>query len=270
MQPSLSSICRMTLEIYWESTKTAALALIKNWVILPGTILALLALKIATGLVSAMPLGIIGGFILGLVQLYLLTLYISWISRSLEGSKIRWRDLVWFDSSLFFRLLHVGFIFFLVHFVLGSLFRGIGNPFPILAVGILMAILLNPVTEVIYRNGFDGAHALSHSVQFVKDNFLEWFIPYFLFITPSILVGGSFYSTVLLIAQTDPLLPVIQAISPWAIISNFAPQNQADKSLPVILIVLVTLASFFMLFRGALFKELDSGSRRARAFKARM
>jgi hypothetical protein len=271
MQPSLATLTAMTGKIYLSSARSAFMALKKNWVLVPAAIGLLLALQVMTGLLTILPLGMAGGLILGLVYLALLTLYISWIARIVQKELLRWKELFEFDTSLFFGLMSVGFIFFLVDLVLSILFQGIANPFPILCIGILLAVLFNPVTEVVYQHRFESTHALKHSLQFVKDNFIEWFLPYFIFMCPFFFSRGSLEAAVLLLAQTDPLFPLFQAVVPWTVVaSRMNAQSGSILLTPLLFLTIVVLACWFMLFRGFLFKELDSGSRRTRAFRSRL
>ena len=126
-------------------------------------------------------------------------------------------------------------------------------------VSLLLFLIFNPVAEVTYTHRFSGMHALSHAANFIKDNWIEWFIPLAILMAPAIYLYAD--SIALILANAEILLPATAIVRVWSIfglITGYA-----------LSLIGILIAIWFMLFRGFLFAALDSSSRRQRAFKWR-
>jgi len=238
------------LTLYWTTAKKASGYFLRSWLLVPISIGLFLINVLLMGL--AAPLGFAGGFIIGLGQLLLLTVYYNLLIKSLEPHGLRFKQLQDLDFSLFFDLLSVAFIFFIAKFLVHSLFSGMGElqaATLLLQLGIV--ILFNCIPEVIYLSRQQGLEALTTSLQFIKNFWLEWFIPLLLLAIPAIL----FYSdaTVLLLARSHELLPPLFIIQGWMVFG--------DLIGGLATLVALIVASWFMLFRAELYRALEGRSR---------
>lgn len=258
---SLQIVLTQTVLMYGDCLKKSARNLLKNWIIIPASVVAYIILILLA--IPLAHLGMAGGFILGFIQIALLAFYYSWISETCRGSKVTTRDLLEFSYAMFFQVLSVAFIFFIVDFVLRSLLLGIeeGNwLLPCVNLGIV--IVFNAIPEIIHQERLEGLLALQHAAVFTKENWIEWFLPLVVLLLPSIFLFSPEY-VLLSLARAEPLLPVL------TVIENIRSLSYFHGSGYLFALAGIVLGNWFMIFRGQLFIELRSGSRRQRIFKAR-
>ena len=138
-----------------------------------------------------------------------------------------------------------------------------------MAVSFVLAVLFNPIPELIYNRRTQAPRVFEESARWVWSNWPEWF-------APQGIVGA-------LVALFVPTLSSLLFAGGWMSFSILgmvasATQSAADLAriggaplwrvaLEALLIPLVVHA--VMVFRGALFRRLDRGNRRARAWHAR-
>ena len=238
------------LTLYWSTAKKASIQFKESLLLVPLSILLFIANLLLVAL--ATPLGFLGGFIVGLGQLLLLTIYYNFLLQALEPHGLRFKKIDYLDFSLFFDLLSVAFILFIAKFLAQTMFAGIDQMQQaslFLQLGIV--ILFNCVPEVIYLSRQQGIEALMASLQFISKYWLEWFIPLALIAIPSILLYSK--AVVLLLANSHELLP------PLFIVQGWAGLGELYGILATIFALIV--ASWFMLFRAELFKALEAGRR---------
>lgn len=258
--PTVQTIITSTLLMYQRSAVQTSRALMKNWIIIPASVAAFYAFVISINLLG--PLGFAGGFIIGLLKIGVLTLYYRWIIESADNQKMKIQDLVVFDSSLFFSIISVGFILFLVQYLVSSLTLNLELQWVIQLLTFGLVILFNPIPEVIMHHRMDGLAGLGHAYHFVLENWIEWFLPFIVLLIPALLANPGM--PLVLLSTTDPLLPVL----PLLTAAQYLGYSLGMPS-PVLTIFAIVLASWFMVFRLDLFRALDGSSRRQRAFRAR-
>ena len=272
-----SQLIQATFRLYLDCAVKAAKGLYRNWIILVGSVLSLVVLVITALVVSR--LGMIGEFIIGIVSAFFTSLLFSWISDTSRKDRLTWSSLWQFDADLFFKVINVGFFLFLIRFFTDTLIRGMNAQAIELLLAMVMAILFNCVSEVVYTHRYDGITALGHSINFIKENWIEWFIPYIILTAPTLGAGAVLLSFLFF----TPLFPPAPIFLPWfqdfyiAIMSGMSPsilQSLTGAFLllytlwPLALIGLLVLiyCLWFMLFRAHLFIALDTSSRRQRVF----
>ncbi len=254
-----------TLEMYRDSAVQASRDLARNWPILVGSIALYIVYSLSLRILQDLGggLGFAAGMIAGMIQIALLTLYYSWISQSIDRERLRLEALVQFDYGLFFNIISVAFVLFIAQFLLGQLTAGLDASSFLLCVQLGIVLVFNAIPEVIHLNRIESTFALAEAAKFTRDNWIEWYLPLLLVISPWLFYNA--YSVLLVLAQSDPLLPpfvIVQGASIVALYSN----SLTQWALPVIALV---VANWFMLFRAHLFKSLQSGSRRQRIFRSR-
>src|SRR6056297_87462 len=110
---------------------------------------------------------------------------------------------------------------------------------------------LNPLPEVMYQKYNQGFDMISGAFEFVKENWLEWFIP-------NILIAVVLYWMFEL------------AMTPFAAVSGIFINGASSVMMIFILIMLPLVFSFFMIYRGFLVRILDRSTRRKRIYQYRI
>ena len=254
-----SLVVKVTLGIYKDCIIAATQALIRNWIIIPASIAVFFLFIFVAQLVA--PLGIAGGFILGLLSCALISLYYSWIHEALERGSLKWRGLTEFDMGLFMTVISVSFILFLISYITGPMWRDPGARAVLLVVYLLIVLLFNALPEVTYIHRYESINAFTEAARFTKENWIEWYIPFVVLLAPWIILSSDPVGILQSFALMSPLLPTILLLSGWSYI--FPGLGILGPLLGLV------VATWFMIFRGKLFQELEKGTRRRRIYLAK-
>ena len=262
------SLLKATLAMYRDCAVDAAKVLLLNWKLPLMSVAAFIAFM-ASALVFSR-FGMAGGFILGIINIVLLTFYYRWISECVRHTTLSWRDYFEFSYPLFSAVINTAFVLYIAQFVLGSLTTGL-NALPLIScVNLGVFVLFNALPEVIYLRGAQGMEAFAESFRFVKDSWIEWFLPLALLFSP--LIAASPMAVLLSLSSGEALLPAlkfVQLIGPMVSSLVLAAVDGGSMLVQLFISILcILIATWFMLFRGFLYRELESGSRRQRAFRA--
>jgi len=248
-------LLRSTLSLYKDAAVDAARATVRSsW----GFVLLLLLfplLSVVSMLVS--PLGVIGGFISGLLSAACAGTYLATLQDALESGRSVSLSAVRGNLGRYTsEVIGVAFPLWIGALVAGAVL-------PSAAVALLMlgvSLVFNVAPEMIGRSRAQGTGLLADSAKWLTQNGPEWFVPQLLL-----------------------LLPVL-VLRPGAVItfaSMFGPQfgfvNAGGLALslaggPIAWLTGLALVAFVhaaMLFRGALYKRLGPGGRRQRSWRAR-
>jgi len=262
------SVVRSTLELYGRAARKAGEALVRSPAALVSLVASQLVFFAVSTLVDRANLGLAGGFIIALAAAACVGSYLHMVDRALSGRKgAGFGDLQESLGRYLWDTLNVMFIFFLVDLVLGFIL-----PWPLLlALWMAIFVLFNPVPELIYQGRGSmgiagGLETLKEALRWVRKNALEWFLPQVLIAVAVALAG------------IDSLLAFLQAFGPrFGFVESLTTVVplldamhvgwSAEIVTKAILVPLLTHA--MMLFRGALFLELDGSSRRTRAWQDR-
>jgi hypothetical protein len=274
----------LALNTYKKAAALAVAALIKNWVIIPGSCLAYVFFMIIQSFGSK--LGMAGGIIVGFIFVGLVSLYYTWITRCTNRDTIHYKELATFDPMMFNRVMGVSFIIWLGSFALTSTV-GVGNPTLVSLILLGVNFVLNAMPEVLHQQGYERQEAFQSAFEFFKENWWEWFLPIALLtlgpVLATLLISGIGSYSILTLAMfvSSEFIMLISAellipfAVPFVIVSQVTPLLLAMAGIPstftvapAILLSLV-LAHWYMLFRAFLFRELSTSTRRQRAFKAR-
>jgi hypothetical protein len=263
-------IITATFQSYRKAASQASQSLKRNWLIMPASVLAYFALEIAVPLVS--PLGIAGGFILGIFGIFLISLFYLWLEQAQERAPLKFQDLVRFDYGMFSAAISVAFILFLLRYITGMFGQTTGFPLT-LFVNVGFFIACNAIPEVIYIQRYESLPAIKEAFEFTKNNWIEWFLPFIVLALPILLSEPTLLLALLTGAETMiPAKILIDVVTIGCVKAMaLAPQLfENAQSLPTILhLMAIVIATWFMLFRGFLFHELNGGTRRQRIFAAR-
>jgi hypothetical protein len=206
-----------------------------------------------------LPLGMIGGFILGLILALCTSSYLYFLAGVVNGNRVHPQELLESWRPYFFSVITILFFLTIVQYALAFLLPPVasGQALGVL-INVVLLIILNPIPEIIYQGRSEGLNMLQESVEFLRDSGVEWFLPFvalaafsFLFFPlpilmmplqigrlafPALGIGGAFWA------------------SPGGLISA---------------VISAFLLFVLMVFRGLLFRALASGTRRQRVFRSR-
>lgn len=259
----MDEILKATIVTYKDCLNVSFTQLLKNWPIIIGTLLAYLFVEFAGQFLGR--LGIVGGFMMGLLQIVILTLFYKWILDTAQKQRVEFSDLFEFDFNLFQSLISVAFILWIVSdFLIYPIIASSGNKFLGPGINLVIAIILNPVAEIIAYHRYESIHAIKYSLDFITTNWIEWFLPFVIFSLPLIILADPFLILNTL-SNTYPLLASVAIFNISSVILAYI----SLSLVPIITPVALVLTLLFAVFRAKLFIELESGSRRQRIFKAK-
>jgi hypothetical protein len=261
-----------TLALYKAALQDGARAygrgIIGAFGLLLGSAFLLLVSRVLGPLLAAG--GGAGSFLFGLffstLVAYVVGAYLACVEAALDARKMlppsTLKDAI---GHYFSESIGVMFWLWIGGLVLGLVLGGMLAP-----VAFVAAVLFNPIPELIYNRRVQAPKIFEESARWVWANWPEWFVP-------QVLVG-------LLATAIIPGLAGVVSLGGWMGF-NFvgalasAAQATADLAtlrgaplwravLEALLIPLVVHA--VMVFRGALFRRLERGNRRGRAWQARL
>ena len=250
-----------TGKIYRECALKASHCLVSNWRVVAGAVGCLLVFYYTAPRVMQ-GFGRPGGFIVGLIADALLTLYYGWLSETARGTKLSWKAMWAFDFNIFVSIISVSFILYLVFLFSSPLEHQQGTNYILPLVRLFILFVFNAIPEAIYIHRYDGFAAFTSAATFTKANWIEWYLPFLLLLTPFFVMGNTLAMLVSFTA-IGPLFPAAILVFGWAYILPTAVPPLAA------MLVGILVASWYMFFRGFLFTELESGSRRRRIYMAK-
>ena len=255
---SFSLTVKATLQMYADCAAEASRSLTRNWIILPASVLLAASAFLAAALLG--PLGMVGGFIVGLAWTALLSMYYSWLADASSRQKLSFADLPRVNYPLFMAIISVAFLLWIIEWIAGSLVQGLNASWIMACLRLGIVLVFNPLPETIYSHRYESSTAMRESYNFISKNWIEWYLPFVVLMAPWFI--ASPHRVPVLLSQTYPLLPSSVLV--------FGPAEwfSGIGTLSAVTIGII-LANWFMLFRAQLFSALESGSRRQRAFKAK-
>jgi len=259
-QSETTLFLKASIAMYRDCLDKSLRALFKNWLLLPGLVVLIIGLLIIALFVSSLPLGIAGGFIMGISACMALSQYYSWLARSLRLEKLKFKEMFVFDYAVFSSVISVAFLIWILNMLVGFIARDIPNSATFLGMySLALVLFFNPIPEMAYIKGERDLSAFQSSFYFVRDNWIEWFIPYVLVF--GVLIGLRYDEALSILSASSPLYPFA------TLFSGFQRTSFSFGSEYLYFIVVFIFSHWFMMFRSELFQELDSGSRRARIYK---
>lgn len=227
------------LRLYASCVKLAFQGIAKNLWTLALPVGLFVTFSLLTGVIGQ--LGLVGGFILGLMLDAVFSCYLYFTGGTVALQKMTLGELKKSFLVYFWSVIGLFFVLFIAKWVLGSvLSRNPQGGTIMTAINLLLLIVLNAAPEVIYTKGTRGGmDTIMTSVKFLQENWIEWFIPNLL------ILGGAFLFWT----------RVMWRLPEW---SNLPLGLAAGALFHVV-----------MVFRGHLFQELDGSSHRQRMFRYR-
>jgi hypothetical protein len=262
-----------TLQLYRHVLCKTGRSLAKGWVSMVA--LTLFAVVFVGATRFAGPLGMAGGFLLGIVNALIVGATLRLIEQSLSAARtIQFTDVTESFGHYFWDVIGVGFVLWLPTLLLDMGMQA--NPsygqFLLSAFLLLVFILLNPAPEVIYQVRHDSTlDVFKTSYEFVLEHWVEWFLPFAVLIFPVVLSPGGiqeFFSLSDRVGRGAGLDFFQIIMMPLTAIAGWLSYVGIDSEGQGIILLLLTppLAMAILLFRGHLFASLHGSSRRQRLF----
>lgn len=272
VRTGMVNLVSATLHLYRQVLYATGRSLTRSWVAMVALIVFAVLFFGASRI--AAPLGIAGGFILGIVNALLVGATLRLIEQSLSAARtIQLTDVKESVGHYFWDVIGVGFVLWIPTMLLDMGMQA--NPygqFLSSAFLLLVFILLNPAPEVIYQVRHDSPlEVLKTSYQFIVDHWIEWFLPFAILILPVVLSPSGLLEFFSLSDRAGRgagldffqiLLLPFTAIGGWLSYIGFDSEGQWI----VLLLLTPPVAMALLLFRGHLFALLHGSSRRQRLF----
>ncbi len=245
------------MDIYYMNLKTAKKAfksLIKNWLIIFTGLVYSTILFVGT-LISPL-FWILSRLFLLILSSAMVSNYLYLLQQIVEKDRFSLQDFK--DGFLIYlrkvwTVYFIGFVALLgIDIFLRPLIVGFVGPF-VYHFGLifLMVFLLNALPETIYQKSYNGWESIKSSVEFIKEHWIEWYLPNVLLVVILAFITGS------------AIINVFDNVTSLGAITR--------GPFGIILYLLGQLwFSYMMIYRGFLFELLNTSSRRKRMFMRNM
>ena len=268
----MGSLISATIGLYRQALSATGRSLARGWVVVLALI-AFAVLFLGASRIAA-PLGMAGGFIIGIVNALLVGATLRLIEQSLNGSRtLGFGDITESFGYYFWDIIGVGFVLWLPTMALDMGVQA--NPYGQFfssAFLLLLFILLNPAPEVIYQVRHDSPlDVFKTAYEFVLEHWIEWFLPFVILILPVILSPSGlleFFSLSGRVGRGAGLDFFQLLMLPLTVVGGWLSYIGIDSGVQEILLLILTplMAMATLLFRGHLFALLRGTSRRQRLF----
>ncbi len=256
------SVVTDTLRLYGACARESRAAIARSpWAAV--FLLVAFVVQFAAGMLVA-PLGLLGSIALGFLRAFLVGWYLALVHHALMHRRaLTLEDVRNRAGALFQETISILFLF-----SIAALLLGLASPMlPLVAVP-AAAVIFNAAPELIYQGRTRGTDLLGEAWDFLRRNWPEW-----LAVNAVVMaLGIAVHATMTGAFGPGDLLAGFQLFGPFFGFMDVPSWGVGWLGLPSGLIpglILGLLAHAFMVFRGALFQQLASGNRRARAFRAR-
>lgn len=256
------ALLRATLKIYRSALSEAFGGLGKNWRLLLVHIAVLPVCAVAP-MIAMQFGGLIGGFMLGLFLAFVLSGYLVTVGAAVGNERLHLSELRYQAAALWGPVIGVLFAIFLIDWVSTALLRQESQLWLIAVVNLLVAVLFNVLPELLYQRTNASLQLLADSFEFMRENFVEWAIPHALF-------AGLIYLVSPVLAVRVGFMLILS--NPLRLIENFflALSSPAMLLQQLLLVVCMLVGTYyFFIFRGILFRELSTSTRRKRIYRER-
>lgn len=244
-------ILQDVLMINKTAFKKTIKSLKKNWMIIfTGLIYVSLNLIMMVVLSTFFKgiLYILAGFIMAIVSSALISNYLYLLSNVIRYDKINKNDFKDGFTQYLRKIYGVFFIAWIGSILLSMLGGAFGSNGPMInsIVSIVILVALNPLPETIYQKYYSSGESIQYTFEFMKENWINWFLPNVILSYLLYLVTGK----------------LILDVFTTHLNFNF------NFSLKAIIVYLLgqTIFSFMMIYRGHLYKILSTSTRRKRMY----
>lgn len=261
-----SDILSILKDLYYINkkslTKTVYL-LIKNWpIVFTGIVYSILGI-IVTTILGLFMTNFILRFFTGIVSILAMSAigsnYLHLMFKIVKHEKFTFQD---FKDGFTVYLRELWTIFFVIWIVnmllgmiiipiLGGLLRSVITSATLYIIIYLLGfILLNPLPETVYQKHYSSLDSFPYAFNFVKENWLEWFLPNIVFGAIMYFALGRIFTNILFMS-----FGFMSGLSFGEIFTS---------------VLALGVLSFVMIYRGILFEILSTSTRRKRMFMRNM
>lgn len=236
-------------------SKKALISLAKNWpIIFTGLFYSLATIIL---LMSLGAFWILGGLVWIIATSALISNYLYLLNTILNRGYFNFQD---FKSGFTPYLRKVWSILFIAYFA--NLVIGLFSPIITSAIGynafgliimILTFVLFNPIAETTYQKYYGPWETITYTIDFVRDNWIEWFVPNIVLLVVAYFITGGSMNIYGVISNVFNYF-----LSFGSIITSF-------KGLIIYFLGQIWF-SYFMIYRAYLFETLSTSNRRKRLF----
>jgi hypothetical protein len=257
-----------TVRLYEEAIRSTGRSFVRGWIISVAVVIFAFLLLIAGRI--AVPFGVVGGLIMGVVNALLFGTTLSLIEQAVLGrGRMGWRDIWNSFGHYFWDVVGVGFVLWIPVLVLEQGAAAIPHGTFLAAFAfVLLFIFLNPAPEVIYQMQHGSPlDVIRESYEFVMENWIEWFIPVGIAVAP---MGMSFFIVMTSFLGSSGGLNFFQLLFlPFSLLTQWLVLLGLTPIASSIMVILLTppIAVAILLFRGHLFANLRGSTRRQRLFR---
>lgn len=242
------------LMINKQTFKKTVSSLKNNWIIIFSGIVYMILNTIMIILINTFLRGILGilsGLAIAIVTASLISNYLYLLYNVINYDSLKLQDFK--DGFTYFlRKVYTIFFYGFILNILISLLSGVlGSYADVLSliVNISILILLNPLPETLYIKVLNPMDSIAYSIDFMKENWVNWFIPNVIMLILLYLLTGNLISGI------------------------FTTHISYIRSFRIIDIILYLIASaflsFIMIYRGHLYKLLSTSTRRKRMYMSK-
>lgn len=239
------------LSINKDTLKKTFISLKDNWVIIfTGIVYTILTTVIFTTIFTLFTgvLSLIAGIIAAVVSAALISNYLYLLYKVINYGKIKLQDFK--DGFAYFLRKVYGVFFFawIGSYLLSMVGRILGSSIFVLnsIISISIFVLLNALPETMYLKSLDPMSSIMYSLDFMKENWLNWLIPNALLYLSIYIVTGNLITNLFATSISGGIF--------------FGGTNI------IVYLIGQLLFSFTMIYRGHLFKLLSTSTRRKRMY----
>lgn len=228
----------------------------KNPLVLLLPLVYIVIYKLAMGVFSvaiAPVLGFLSGFILPVISSFILSSYYSQLSDVIFYNRLNFKNFKDSFKEYFASIYSVYFILILISWLMPAL-SSVGPLY--MLVSLILVVAFNPIAEAIYIRGEYYTNAYRHSIEFMKENFLLWILPFVIYLVILNVLGVGFENYIL----TSGIIDIPLGLNTeTTVVMGFDINNIKE-----VIIILVT--AVYAIFRGNLYKILHNSTRRKREY----
>jgi len=204
---------------------------------------------------------------MGMLFAVILGSYFFTVSAAVQQEKVELREVWERGLEFFYPVLSVLFAFFLINIASSMVFPGEQATWLRMIISLLITVLLNPIPEVIYIHPGSLGEMFGRSFEFIRENFIEWFLPAGILLLPFSIINFDLMLTLLLELSTkNPFLLLESVIQ---LFSVFVISPGSLFSTAPLLLIFMALMYFIFVFRGCLYQKLATSTRRKRIYSER-
>lgn len=229
--------------------------MIKNWaIIFTGLFYSTVTIILMTTLHS---MWLLGGLIWIIVSSALISNYLYLLNTILTRGYFNFQDFKDGFTPYLRKVWSITFLFYvaslIVDFVSPMLMVFVGPVALSLIITVLSFVFFNPIPEATYQKHYGPWDTITYTVEFIRDNWIEWFAPNIILLLIIYFLAGRYFN----------VYGIMRNMFNYFI--SFSNMFISLKGLIIYLLGQVWF-SYFMLYRAYLFETLSSSSRRKRLF----